>query len=117
MVDTLDEGTRAVLRHYATGVNGRLARIRAGLTVPPHGVDTTRESFDEWTEVDSLAVFKLIAWGMGNQLETNLVLDDLIQSLAGVLARPFKPTGLGAQGVEVPPTNPADLDSVQRWFH
>ncbi len=112
-LETLDPATRQVLSSYATGVNGRLARIRAGIATPPHGVDTRRESFDLWTEIDSLAVFKLLAWGMGNQLETNLVLDDLIQSLGGVLARPFKPTGLGVQGVEVPPTNPADLDRAR----
>ncbi len=109
----LDPDTREVLRRYAQGVNGRLARIRAELTTPPHGIDTTRETFEPWSEVDSLAIFKLIAWGMGNQLETNLVLDDLIQSLGGVLARPFKPTGLGVQGVEVPPTNPADLERAR----
>lgn len=108
-LQSLDRESLRVLEAFAAGVNARLARIRAGSEAAPYGVDTARENFEPWSPVDSLAIFKLIAWGMGNQLETNLVLDDLIQLLGGVLARPFKPTGLGVQGVEVPPTNPADL--------
>ena len=111
-VDRLDAGVREVLRAYSQGVNGRLQRIRTRQVGAPLGLASTGETFDDWSPADSLAVVKLIAWSSGNLLETGIVLDDLIERLGSVLARPFKPTGVGVQGVEIPSEMP--LPSVVR---
>jgi penicillin amidase len=90
-VEELPQATRALLEAYAAGVNARLARLQRGVAAAPR---TLREPLDEiepWRPADSLAVVKLLSWCMGGTLETTLVLDELIQRLDSVPARPFFP--------------------------
>ncbi len=90
-VEKLPESSRAVLEAYALGVNARIARIRQGRVGAPKALAVHIDSVDPWQPADSLAVVKLLSWCMGGTLETTLVLDDLIQRLDSVPARPFFP--------------------------
>jgi penicillin amidase len=87
----LPEASRRVLESYAAGVNARIARVRQGRVKPPITLGGSIEDVDPWRPADSLAVVKLLSWCMGGTLETTLVLDDLIQRLDSVPARPFFP--------------------------
>lgn len=89
--DALPDSSREVLRLYAAGVNARIARIRQGRAKPPQPLDGGIEGLENWKPSDSLAVVKLFSWCMGGTLETTLLLDDLIQRLDSVPARPFFP--------------------------
>ena len=54
--------TRAILEGYARGVNAYLAQVRAGAIVPPDGAALLVNQWTpDWTEVDSLAVGRLLA--------------------------------------------------------
>ncbi len=110
--ERLDESVRDVLSAYAEGVNARLRRIRNGRVGAPLELAGAGETFDDWGPADSIAIVKLVAWSSSNLIETGIVLDDLIERLGSVLARPFKPTGSGVQGVEIPSELP--LQSVVR---
>jgi len=90
-VEALPGASRAVLESYAAGVNARIARIRQGRVGPPQRLVASIEEIEPWRPADSLAVVKLLSWCMGGTLETTLVLDDLIQRLDSVPARPFFP--------------------------
>ncbi len=90
-VAALPQASRAVLEAYAEGVNARLARIQRGLSDPPRLLREPVEDVARWRPADSLAIGKLLSWCMGGTLETTLVLDDLIQRLDSVPARPFFP--------------------------
>jgi penicillin amidase len=92
-VDALPPASRAVLTAYAAGVNARVSRIRHGRVPPPRPLAVPIEEVDPWRPADSLAVVKLLSWCIGGTLETTLVLDDLIQRLDSVPARPFFPGG------------------------
>lgn len=92
-VAALPDASRAVLTAYAEGVNARLARIRQGRGRPPRVLAVPIEDVEPWRPADSLAVVKLLSWCIGGTLETTLVLDDLIQRLDSVPARPFFPGG------------------------
>ena len=89
--EALPKTSRAVLEAYAAGVNARIARIRQGRVNPPLSLGGTVEELEAWRPADSLAVGKLLSWCMGGTLETTLFLDDLIQRLGSVAARPFFP--------------------------
>ena len=91
VLDALPESSRAVLDAYSSGVNARLRRIREGRVSPPAGLSRDFDRVDDWRPVDSIAVVKLFSWCIGGTLETTLVLDDLIQRLDSVPARPFFP--------------------------
>jgi penicillin amidase len=100
--ERLPPDVRDVLEAYAEGINSRIARIRAGAAAPPLALEVAPGDIADWTPADSIAVVKLVAWSTGNRIETGLVLDDLIERLGSQLARPFRPTGVGVQGVEIP---------------
>lgn len=87
----LPAASRAVLAAYAAGVNARITRIRGERAEPPSQLGEPIASVGPWQPPDSLAVVKLLAWCMGGTLETTLVLDELIQRLDSVPARPFFP--------------------------
>jgi penicillin amidase len=87
----LPSASRSVLDAYAAGVNARIARIREGRVAAPSPLGEPIESVAPWQPADSLAVVKLLSWCMGGTLETTLVLDELIQRLDSVPARPFFP--------------------------
>jgi len=90
-VEALPAASREVLESYAAGVNARIARIRRGRVSPPLALDGGIDSLENWRPSDSIAVVKLLSWCMGGTLETTLLLDDLIQRLDSVPARPFFP--------------------------
>ncbi|MEM9177376.1 MAG: penicillin acylase family protein [Myxococcota bacterium] len=90
-VEALPEDSRVVLEAYASGVNARIRRIRQGRVPPPHGLAGAFGEVGDWRPADSVAIVKLLSWCIGGTLETTLVLDDLIQRLDSVPARPFFP--------------------------
>ncbi|MBW2498749.1 MAG: penicillin acylase family protein [Deltaproteobacteria bacterium] len=90
-VEALPEATRTRLEAYAAGVNARLARLQRGVAAPPRTLREPLGEIEPWRPADSLAVVKLLSWCMGGTLETTLVLDELIQRLDSVPARPFFP--------------------------
>jgi len=90
-VEALPGPTRAVLEAYAAGVNARMDRIREERAAPPPQLATPIEATAPWRPADSLAVVKLLSWCIGGTLETTLVLDELIERLDSVQARPFFP--------------------------
>ena len=87
----LPDSTREVLEAYAAGVNARITRIRQGRLEAPQELDGGIEWVENWRPADSVALGKLLSWCVGGTLETTLVLDDLIQRLESVPARPFFP--------------------------
>lgn len=91
VVDALPEASRGVLEAYSAGVNARLSRIRKGLVPAPKTLEPQAGGLEDWRPADSIAVVKLLSWCMGGTLETTLLLDDLIQRLDSVPARPFFP--------------------------
>ena len=90
-VETLPASSLEVLESYAAGVNARITRIRQGRVSAPLMLAGSIEDLEPWRPVDSLAVVKLLSWCMGGTLETTLILDELIQRLDSVPARPFFP--------------------------
>ena len=90
-VDGLPGASRAVLDAYAAGVNARMGRIRKDRAAAPAQLGVPIDEVEAWRPADSLAVVKLLSWCIGGTLETTLVLDDLIQRLDSVPARPFFP--------------------------
>ena len=107
----LPKASRSVLESYADGVNARIARIRQGRVSPPVMLAGTVEELDPWRPADSLAVVKLLSWCMGGTLETTLFLDDLIQRLGSVPARPFFP-GRSSIDFGIAPMVPTSSDSA-----
>ncbi len=96
----LDPYTGRALEAYASGVNARLARIAAGHVAPPRALRALGVGEPEpWRPADSLALMKLLAWGLGGSLETSLVLNDLIEAVGGLAAQPFFPEGAGIRAV------------------
>lgn len=90
-VELLPEESRQVLESYAAGVNARIQRLRQGRVRPPRDLLGGVAQVEPWTPADSIALVKLFSWCIGGTLETTLVLDDLIQRLDSVPARPFFP--------------------------
>ena len=109
MLPELPESTRRVLEHFAQGVSARIERVRRGsVGLPPSlaafGLDPA--ALEPWSAVDSVAVFKVLAWGAGPSIDAPVVLDQLTQRLGGVGARPFEPQGEGHQTISVAFTPP-----------
>jgi len=98
----MDAESVAVLEAYSEGVNARVARVVAGEDAAPLSLVGPGEDFDPWSAADCIAIVKLIAWSSGNRIETGLALEDLVQQLGGVAARPFRPANATARGLEVP---------------
>lgn len=88
---SLPASSRGVLAAYAAGVNARITRIRDERAPAPSQLGELIGAVEPWQPADSLAVVKLLSWCMGGTLETTLVLDELIQRLDSVPARPFFP--------------------------
>lgn len=105
-LERLPASTLGILEAYSAGVNARLARVRSGEVAQPLILAGFETDYADWRPVDSLTLLKLIAWSTGNLLETVIVLDDLLERVDSVLARPFRPTGRGIEGVEIPPSMP-----------
>ena len=107
-VATLPASSLEVLESYAAGVNARMTRIRQGRVNAPRMLAGSIGDLEPWRPVDSLAVVKLLSWCMGGTLETTLILDELIQRLDSVPARPFFP-GRASIDFGVAPNLPSHL--------
>lgn len=103
--DALPASSRAVLEAYAAGVNARMARVREARAPVPAQLGESIAEVAPWGPADSLAVVKLVSWCMSGTLETTLVLDELIQRLDSVPARPFFP-GRASVDFGIAPTLP-----------
>ena len=93
--EKLDSATVRVLESYSRGVN--LGLDLAGIDFESSGsarASSPTPMQREWKPVDSLMLAKLVAWQTSNGVRTGLVLDDLIRTLGGRLARLFRPSGL-----------------------
>jgi penicillin amidase len=83
--------TRRALDAYAAGINARIERIEGGKVGAPAPVSALDIPLETWEPADSLAVFKVYAWGLGASVEASLVLQELIEKLGAEAARPFFP--------------------------
>lgn len=109
--------TRGALEQYAKGVQFRIDRVRSqasGLPPALAELGVSSASIEPWTGLDSVALFKLLAWGAGASIEAASVLDQLTQRLGGIGARPFEPQGEGLQGVAVAFSAPAGSQAETR---
>lgn len=113
-VKSLPDASRAVLDAYASGVNARLVRVQRGFSDPPGALREPIAEVAPWRAADSLALGKLLSWCMGGTLETTLVLDDLIQRLDSVPARPFFPGSAAVDFGVAPGFDPGGRDSEPR---
>ena len=117
--ERLDSSTVEVLLSYSRGVNLGL-QIASGRSGSPNlGTDLPfAEDGGPWAPIDSLVLAKLIAWQTSNGVRTGLVLDDLIRSLGGRLARLFRPSGLvGDEAITDSSELPILPDAQARWKH
>jgi penicillin amidase len=93
VVAKLPESSLEILEAYAAGVNARISRIRQDRAEAPQWLSEPAATLENWQPADSVAIGKLLSWCMGGTLETTLLLDELIQRLDSVPARPFFPGG------------------------
>jgi penicillin amidase len=93
VVAKLPESTLEILEAYSAGVNARISRIRQDRAEAPRWLNEPAATLENWQPSDSVAIGKLLSWCMGGTLETTLLLDELIQRLDSVPARPFFPGG------------------------
>ncbi len=87
-VTALDDETRALLHHYTEGVNAYLSshpkRVAAELNL-------LRVEPAEWRVVDSVAVYKVFAWGQSLNWESELTRLRLVQQLGPTRAADLEP--------------------------
>lgn len=76
--ETLDADTQAALTAYADGVNAYLAQAGSKLPLEFKILGITPQP---WTAIDSLVFGKLVAWGLSNNYQDELVVSQLTQSL------------------------------------
>ncbi|MBM3180143.1 MAG: penicillin acylase family protein [Chloroflexi bacterium] len=77
--ETLDAETQSALKAYADGVNAYLAQAGNKLPLEFKILGITPQ---EWTPIDSLVFGKLVAWGLSNNYQDELV----VTKLAAVLS-------------------------------
>jgi penicillin amidase len=99
---TLDAPTRRVLEAYAAGVNAWVGRIREGVAPAPIALARMGIEPEPWTPADSIAVAKLLAWGLDGSIDATLALGQLVDRLGAFAARPFFPPDAAADLVPVP---------------
>jgi penicillin amidase len=93
---------RRTLEAYASGVEAYVERVRSGQAGAPLVVRQLRLAMDPWRAEDSLALFKLYAWGLSASIDASLVLNDVIEQLGAVAARPYFP---GSDWDDPPPAS------------
>lgn len=76
---TLDAETQAALQAYADGVNAFLAQAGGKL---PLEFKILGIQPQPWTPIDSLVFGKLVAWGLSNNYQDELVISKLTQTLS-----------------------------------
>jgi penicillin amidase len=73
--ETLDTETQAALTTYADGVNAYLAQAGDKLPLEFKILGITPQ---EWTPIDSLVFGKLVAWGLSNNYQDELIITQLV---------------------------------------
>lgn len=91
--------SRALLAAYAAGVNAQLGRLGGPDAGMPRGLARWGAPIEAWQPADSVAIVKLLAWGLGGALDESLVLSDVIERVGGAEARLFFPRGVGGAAV------------------
>ncbi|MFZ5883786.1 MAG: penicillin acylase family protein [Chloroflexota bacterium] len=86
--ETLDPATQAALTAYADGVNAFLAQAGKRLPLELKILGITPQP---WTPIDSLVFGKLVAWGLSNNYQDELVISKLTQSLSWEELLPLLP--------------------------
>jgi penicillin amidase len=86
--ENLAAPARRALEAYAAGVNARIAR----LPQEPKGVASHLGEIEPWRAQDSLALYKLFAWGLSESIDASLVLNDLVAEVGAADAVRFFPT-------------------------
>src|SRR6185503_10492587 len=76
---------RRALEAYAAGVNARIAQTERGADEPRAG------AIAPWLPQDSLALFKLFAWGLSESIDASLVLNELVSELGATDSVRFFP--------------------------
>lgn len=99
----LDAATRRVLDAHAAGISAWIEEVNSGRAVTPVPLARLRVPLETWSAADSLAVAKLVAWGLDGSLDATLVLSDLIEKLGGFGARPFFPPEAAREMTPRPP--------------
>ena len=105
-VAELPPRTLDLLRAYAEGVNGWIARIQSGVEAPPVPLAGLGVPLEPWSELDSVALVKLHAWALAGTIATPVLLQDLIERLGGFGARAFFPPGVGLETLPGPAREP-----------
>lgn len=77
--ETLNAETQAALQAYADGVNAYLAQAGGKLPLEFKILGITPQ---EWTPIDSLVFGKLVAWGLSNNYQDELVISQLASTLS-----------------------------------
>ena len=77
--ETLNAETQAALTAYADGVNAYLTQPGSNLPLEFKILGITPHP---WTPIDSLVFGKLVAWGLSNNYQDELVVSQLVQTLA-----------------------------------
>ncbi|MDP1546983.1 MAG: penicillin acylase family protein [Anaerolineales bacterium] len=75
---TLDADTQAALTAYADGVNAFITQANGKLPLEFKILGITPEP---WTPIDSLVFGKLVAWGLSNNYQDELIISRLTQTL------------------------------------
>lgn len=75
--ETLDNDSQAALQAYADGVNAYLAQAGGKLPLEFRILGITPE---EWTPIDSLVFGKLVAWGLSNNYQDELIISQLVEA-------------------------------------
>lgn len=96
----LAPSTRRVLEAFAAGIDARIERVRRGDAAPPVHLTEPRFEIEAWRPQDSLAVFKLFAWGLSSSLQASLVLSDVVEEVGATGAGRFFPPRDEGPGLE-----------------
>ena len=116
----LDPATRRLLDAYAAGANAWIEEIRQGRAPVPVPLARLHVPLESWSPADSIAVAKLLAWGLDGSIDATLVLSDLIERLGGFGARPFFPPEAAGELTPLPPKHetrahaPGDVVALRR---
>jgi len=116
--ETLDTETQSALQAYADGVNAYLAQADGNLPLEFKILGITPQ---EWTPIDSLVFGKLVAWGLSNNYQDELVVTQLTATLSWEEAITLLPDYPGpdvipdANAAILPETTNALLQAASDW--
>jgi penicillin amidase len=88
----LPPAARRALESFAAGVNARIAQGTRGVAEP------RAHAIAPWRPQDSLALYKLFAWGLSESIDASLVLNDVVAELGATDAVRFFPAGAPRSG-------------------